>query len=59
MLNRVEQHAGLPLLMEPLSDNASDKVCFGELIERHIQCVSAANACLYGITEAFEAAQAA
>lgn len=32
----VEQRAGLPLLMEPLSGNACDKVSFGELIERHI-----------------------
>lgn len=32
----VEQRAGLPLLMEPMSGNSSDKVSFGELIERHI-----------------------
>lgn len=37
MLNRVvEPRAGRPLLMEPLSGNASDKVSFGELIERPI-----------------------
>lgn len=37
MLNLiVEQRAGLPLLMQPLSGNSNDTTSFGHLIEQHI-----------------------
>jgi transposase len=33
----VEQHAGIPLLMKPLSGNTNDQVEFGRIITEHVQ----------------------
>ena len=47
----VEQRAGLPLLMEPLSGNSSDKVSFGDLIERHIDQLNAEHGVEYWVAD--------
>lgn len=47
----VEQRAGLPLLMEPLSGNASDKISFGELIEHHIDQLNTTHGVEYRVAD--------
>ncbi|MFO1352669.1 MAG: IS1634 family transposase [Gammaproteobacteria bacterium] len=52
MLNLiVEQRAGLPLLMQPLSGNCNDTASFGALIERHIDNLNATHQVEYWIAD--------
>ncbi len=52
MLNLiVEQRAGLPLLMQPVSGNSIDTKSFGQVIEQHIDQLNATHAVDYWVAD--------
>jgi transposase len=47
----VEQHAGIPLLMKPLSGNTNDQMEFGRIITEHVQQLRTAHAITYLVAD--------
>lgn len=47
----VEQHAGIPLLMKPLSGNTNDQVEFGRIITEHVQQLRTAHPLTYLVAD--------
>jgi transposase len=47
----VEQHAGIPLLMKPLSGNTNDQVAFGRIVTEHVQQLRTAHPITYVVAD--------
>jgi transposase len=47
----VEHHAGIPLLMKPLSGNSSDQVEFGRVVDDHLAALCRADTPLYLVAD--------